>query len=163
MEAAGGGEDEGARGVEAGAAKTRWHGAEDGGAPVSGLAGSSSKAAGAWRRRSSGGARGRRQSRRRDGRRRRRGADQECPSVGGRRRLRDIYRGPLLSRMKPRPGTKDSFVPGRGFTRDKRGGLLSRVNPPPGTKGPFVPGRGSTRDKRCFWAGRENSQPAAHL
>ena len=34
-----------ARGVEAGAAKTRWHGAGDGGAPVSGLAGSSSKAA----------------------------------------------------------------------------------------------------------------------
>ena len=43
------------------------------------------------------------------------------------------------------------------------GGLLSRVKPPPGIKGPFVPGRGSTRDKRCFWAGRENSQPAAHL
>ena len=43
------------------------------------------------------------------------------------------------------------------------GGLLSRVEPPPGTKGHFVPGRGSTRDKRCFWAGRENSQPAAHL
>ena len=45
------------------------------------------------------------------------------------------------------------FVPGRGFTRDKRGGLLSRVQPPPGTKGPFVPGRGSTRDKRCFLGG----------
>ena len=43
------------------------------------------------------------------------------------------------------------------------GGLLSRVNPPPGTKGPFVPGGGFTRDKRGFWAGRENSQPAAHL
>ena len=43
------------------------------------------------------------------------------------------------------------------------GGLLSRVKPPPGTKGPFVPGRGFTRDKRGFWAGRENSQPAAHL
>ena len=57
MEAARGGEDEGARGVEAGAAKTRWHGAGDGGAPMSGLAGSSSKAAKAWRRRSSGGAR----------------------------------------------------------------------------------------------------------
>ena len=28
---------------------------------------------------------------------------------------------------------------------------------------PFVPGCGSTRDKRCFWAGRENSQPTAHL
>ena len=27
------------------------------------------------------------------------------------------------------------------------GGLLSRVKPPPGTKGPFVPGRGFTRDK----------------
>ena len=67
MEAAGGGEDEGARGVEAGAAKTRWHGAGDGGAPVSGLAGSLSKADGAWRRQSSGGARGRRRSRRRDG------------------------------------------------------------------------------------------------
>ena len=50
MEAAGGGEDEGARGVEAGAAKTRWHGAGDGGAPVSGLAGSSSKAAELGRR-----------------------------------------------------------------------------------------------------------------
>ena len=65
VEAAGGGEDEGARGVEAGAAKTRWHRAGDGGAPVSGLAGSSSKAAGVWRRRSSGGARGQRRSRRR--------------------------------------------------------------------------------------------------
>ena len=43
------------------------------------------------------------------------------------------------------------------------GGLLSRVNPRPRTKGPFVPGRGFTRDKRGFWAGRENSQPAAHL
>ena len=43
------------------------------------------------------------------------------------------------------------------------GGLLSRVNPRPGTKGPFVPGRGFTRDKRGFWAGWENSQPAAHL
>ena len=30
-------------------------------------------------------------------------------------------------------------------------------------EGPFVPGRGFTRDKRGFWAGRENSQPAAHL
>ena len=29
--------------------------------------------------------------------------------------------------------------------------------------GPFVPGRGFTRDKRGFWAARENSQPAAHL
>ena len=29
--------------------------------------------------------------------------------------------------------------------------------------GPFVPGRGFTRDKRGFWAGWENSQPAAHL
>ena len=28
---------------------------------------------------------------------------------------------------------------------------------------PFVPGRGSSWDKRCFWAGRENSQLAAHL
>ena len=28
------------------------------------------------------------------------------------------------------------------------GGLLSRVKPPPGTKGPFVPGGGFTRDKR---------------
>jgi hypothetical protein len=55
--------------------------------------------------------------------------------------------GPLLSRVKPRTGTK----------RPKGGGLLSRVKPPPGTK------RGSTRDKRCFWAVRENSQPAAHL
>ena len=43
------------------------------------------------------------------------------------------------------------------------GGLLSRVKPPPGTKGPFVPGGGFTRDKRGFWAGRENSQPTAHL
>ena len=43
------------------------------------------------------------------------------------------------------------------------GGLLSRVKPPPGTKGAFVPGGGFTRDKRGFWAGRENSQPAAHL
>ena len=43
------------------------------------------------------------------------------------------------------------------------GGLLSRVKPPPGTKSSFVPGGGFTRDKRCFLAGRENSQPAAHL
>ena len=43
------------------------------------------------------------------------------------------------------------------------GPLLSRVKPRPGTKGPFVTFRGSIRDKRCFWAGRENSQPAAHL
>ena len=71
--------------------------------------------------------------------------------------------GGLLSRVKPPPGTKGAFVPGGGFTRDKRGGHLSLVKPPPGAKGPFVPGRGSTRDKRYFWAGRENSQPAAHL
>ena len=81
MEAAGGGEDEGACGVEAGAAKTRWHGAGDGGALVSGLVGSSSKAAGAWRQRSLGSARGWRRSRRRDGRRQRRGADQENAQV----------------------------------------------------------------------------------
>ena len=55
------------------------------------------------------------------------------------------------------------FVTGGATTRDKRPPLLSWVKPPPGTKGPFVPGRGSTGDKRCFWAGRENSQPAAHL
>ena len=36
MEAAGGGEDEGARGVEAGAAKPRWHGAGAGMANVNG-------------------------------------------------------------------------------------------------------------------------------
>ena len=93
VEAAGGGEDEGACGVEAGAAKTKWHGARDGGAPVSGLAGSSSKAAGAWRRRSSGRARGwwgtstaaEQEARWEQGRRRRHGADQElCPSVGAR-------------------------------------------------------------------------------
>ena len=89
-----GGEDEVARG-------------KDGGAPVSGLAGSSSKAAGAWRRRSSGGARGRRRSRRRGwettAARRRLG----MPKFGGRRRLRDIYRAP-------------PFVPGEATTRDKR-------------------------------------------
>ena len=28
---------------------------------------------------------------------------------------------------------------------------------------PFVPGEATTRDKRGFWAGRENSQPVAHL
>ena len=85
------------------------------------------------------GARGRRRSRRRDGSR---GDDggaaqiKNCAQVleegGGRR---DIYRGP-------------PFVP---------------VKPPPGTKRSFVPGRGSTWDKRCIWAGRENFQPAAHL
>ena len=67
-----GGEDEVARG-------------KDDGAPVSGLAGSSSKAAGEWRRRSSGGARGwwGTSTALGDGG----GADQElCPSVGGRRR-----------------------------------------------------------------------------
>ena len=70
--------------------------------------------------------------------------------------------GGLLSRVEPRSGTKGPFIPGGGFTQDKRP-LLSRVKPPPGTKGPFVSGRGFTRDKRGFWAGRENSQPAAHL
>ena len=67
-----GGEDEVARG-------------KDGGAPVSGLAGSSSKATGAWRRRSSGGARGwwGTSTALGDGG----GADQElCPNFGGRRR-----------------------------------------------------------------------------
>ena len=34
---------------------------------------------------------------------------------------------------------------------------------PGGATIPFVPGGGITRDKMCFWAGRENSQPAAHL
>ena len=91
------------------------------------------------------------------------GAD-EKPSVRGRAKEEgNIWGGGLLSRVKPPPGTKGPFVPGRGFTRDKRPPLLSRVKPPPGTKGPFVPGRGFTRDKRGFWAGRENSQPAAHL
>ena len=56
-------------------------------------------------------------------------------SVGGRRRKKGDILGSLLSRVKPRPRTKD----------------------------PFIPGGGSTRDKRCFWAGRENSHPAAHL
>jgi hypothetical protein len=68
----------------------------------------------------------------------------------GGRKLGNIWGG-LLSRVKPPPG------------RDKSPPLLSRVKPPPGTKGPFVPGGGFTRDKRGFWAGRENSQPAAHL
>ena len=56
-----------------------------------------------------------------------------------------------------------AFCPGWWLHSGQKGGALSRVEPPPGTKGPFVPGRGSTWDKRCFWAGRENSQPAAHL
>ena len=48
--------------------------------------------------------------------------------------------GGLLSRVKPPPGTKGPFVPGGGFTRDKR--------PPP-----FVPGETTTRDKRTFCPG----------
>jgi len=52
---------------------------------------------------------------------------------------------------------------GEGGKEIYGGGLLSRVNPRPGTKGHFVPDRGFTRDKRGFWAGWENSQPAAHL
>ena len=99
---------------------------------------------GATGRRSSGGG-GRRRSgtaaaasRRRGGSRgrRRRDADQENHQVLGKWEEEGRYRG---------------------------GGLLARVEPPLGTKGTFVLGRGSTRDKRCFWAGRENSQPAAHL
>ena len=138
-------------------------------------------------RRSSGGG-GRRRSgtaaaatRRRNGSRgrRRHDADQENHQVLGKGEEEGRYRGGgLLSRVEPRPGTKGPFVPGGGFTRDKRPPLLSRMKPPPGTKDPFIPGRGFTRDKRvgafcpgrgstpdkrCFWAGRENSQPAAHL
>ena len=49
----------------------------------------------------------------------------------------EIYGGDLLSRVEPRPGTKEPFVPGGGFTRDKRPPLLSRVVDPTGTKGIF--------------------------
>ena len=45
--------------------------------------------------------------------------------------------GGILSRVKPLPRTKGPFIPGGGFTRDKRGGLFSRVVAPPGTKGVF--------------------------
>ena len=73
------------------------------------------------------------------GRRRRRDADQENHQVLGKGDEEGRYRGGgILFRVEPRPGTQGPFVP-------------------------FVPGCGSTRDKRYFWAGRENSQPAAHL
>ena len=49
------------------------------------------------------------------------GADQELTVLGEGGGRREIYWGGLLSRVKPRPGTKGPFVPGRGSTRDKRG------------------------------------------
>ena len=68
------------------------------------------------------------------------------------------------SRTAAAPGADEKpSVRGRAKEEVIWGGLLSRVKPPPGTKGAFVPGGGFTRDKRCFLAGRENSRPAAHL
>ena len=86
------------------------------------------------------------------GRRRRRWRRCSAHAVGGagRRRHQAQMRNQVLGEGRRR---KEIYG----------GGLLSRVNPRPGTKGPFVPGRGFTRDKRGFWAGWENSQPAAHL
>src|SRR6185503_17331790 len=56
----------------------------------------------------------------------------------GGRKLGNIWGGGgLFSRGKPPPGTKGPFVPGGGFTRDKRPPLLSRVVASPGTKGVF--------------------------
>ena len=43
------------------------------------------------------------------------------------------------------------------------GGFCPGWSHDPGQKALFVPGGGFTRDKRGFWTGRENSQPAAHL
>jgi len=55
--------------------------------------------------------------------------------------------GPLLSRVVDPPGTKGGPRAGN-FPGPPQKHLLSRVEPRPGTKGPFVPGRGFTRDKR---------------
>ena len=144
MEAAGGGEDEGARarGVEAGAAKPRWHGAGAGMAASTAVALAGTTALGdvGLARRGS----GRRRQRRR------------CSETWAR----------VVGGAGDGGGTKRNKCLGEGRRREEGniwGGLLSRVKPPPGTKGPFVPGGDFTRDKRCFWAGRENSQPAAHL
>src|SRR6185437_16011224 len=45
---------------------------------------------------------------------------------------------PLLSRVKPPPGTKGSFVPGGGFTRDKRGASYIFAQPPPSSNTHFL-------------------------
>ena len=75
--------------------------------------------------------------------------------------------GARVARWGEQDGRRDEKPSVRRRAKERKeiygGGLLSRVKPPPGTKGPFVPGGGFTRDKRGFWAGRENSQPAAHL
>ena len=133
-----------ARGVEAGAAKPRWHGAGAGMAAstVAALAGTTALGDVGLARWGS----GRRRQRRR--------CSGTLSSRGG------------GSRGTDGGGTKRNKCLGEGRWREEGniwGGLLSRVKPPPGTKGPFVPGGGFTRDKRGFWAGRENSQPAAHL
>ena len=48
------------------------------------------------------------------------GAEMRNQVLGEGRRRKEIYGGGLLSRVKPPPGTKGPFVPGGGFTRDKR-------------------------------------------
>ena len=54
---------------------------------------------------------------------------------------------PLLSRVVDPTGTKGGPRTGN-FSGPPKNTFLSRVQPPPGTKGPFVPGGGFTRDKR---------------
>ena len=93
--------------------------------------------------------------------------------------------GPLLSRVVDPPGLKvgrglgifpagpkTPFVPGGATTRDKRAfcprwwlhpGQKGGPFVHPGQKAPPCPGSWIHRDKRYFWAGWENSQPAAHL
>ena len=53
--------------------------------------------------------------------------------------------------MAAAPKETSVWGKGEGGRKEIYGGaFLSRVKPPPGTKGPFVPGGGFTRDKRCF-------------
>ena len=62
------------------------------------------------------------------GRRRHQAQIDEKPSVRGRAKEEGNIWGGLLSRVKPPPGTKGPFVPGGGFTRDKRGLLTELTN-----------------------------------
>ena len=88
------------------------------------------------------------------------GAD-EKPSVRRRAKEEGNIWGGLLSRVKPRPGTKGPpFVPGEATTRDKRTfcpgswlhpgqkGFLGGPGKFPARGPPLVPGGSTTRDKR---------------
>ena len=75
------------------------------------------------------------------------GADQETKCLGEGRRRKEIYGGASVP-GEATTQDKRPFYPGWWLHQGQKGGLLSRVNPPPGTKGDFVPGGGFTRDKR---------------